>query len=717
MLKKFFVLVFITSISLQLHADEGMWLPLLVKRLNEADLQKAGCKLTAEEIYSVNHSSLKDAIVSMGGFCTGEMVSAEGLMFTNHHCGYESVQAHSTVENDLLKNGFWAKSHDQELPNPGLFVRFLVRMEDVTDKVKPQLPDSLSETQRQAAAPKIFAKITEEASEGGKYKADVKSMFGGNEFYLFVYEEYKDVRLVGAPPESIGAFGGDTDNWMWPRHTGDFSIFRVYMSPDGKPAPYSKDNVPYKPKHFLPVSIKGMAKEDYAMIMGYPGSTQRYLSSYGVQLALDQSNPTIVKIRDKKLATMKQFMDADHATYIKYTAKYNQTANYWKYFIGQSKGLIRMNVVDQKRETEKKFQAWADADAARKAKYSGVLNNLDKGYNDIRKFNLSRWYLNEAVFQGAEILPFAFQFQSLEKALGNKETKPEEIKAMSSDLKEALEEHFKDYDVRVDERLFANLLKMYHDNVPSDQYPDIFAEVEKKYKGNFDDFAADVFKKTFFASKENVEEFLKNPSGKKLTKDPAYKTINSITSNFFTKIQPTLKGYDLQVNRNNRLFIGGLRQMNPDMSFYPDANSTMRFTYGHVRDYFPMDAVYYNYFTTLDGLMEKKDNSNEEFIVPAKLEELWKKKDYGRYAENGVMKVCFITNNDITGGNSGSPVINGNGELVGLAFDGNWEAMSGDIAYDPSYKRTICVDSRYVLFIIDKFGGATNLINELKIMN
>jgi hypothetical protein len=698
-------------------ADEGMWLPLLLKQLNEADMQKMGLKITAEDIYSVNNSSLKDAIVSFGGFCTGEMISEEGLILTNHHCGFDAIQSNSSVEHDYITNGFWAMSRDQELPNPGLFVRFLVRIEDVTEQVKKQIPDTLQEKDLNTFLRGVFAPITKAASEDGRYKADVRPFFNGNEYYLFVYEEFNDVRLVGAPPQSIGNFGGDTDNWMWPRHTGDFSLFRVYCGKDGKPAAYSKDNVPYKPKHFLPVSMKGLQKDEFTMTMGYPGRTDRYLTSYGVNLAISKTSPAIVKIRDKKLKVMKSQMDASDKVRIAYASKYAQTANYWKYFIGQTKGLKRMRVADQKAELEDQFQAWADADAARKPKYGNVLGELKKSFADIEKYALVRTYLNEAVTRGPEVLMFAYGAGDLNKELTAKKHDKEKIKAAADKLKARGEEYFKEYDATTDRMLLASLMKMYYNDIPKEQQAPVFAEIQSKFKGDFEAWAADLFKNSVFVSKEKYDEFLNSPSAKKLAADPAYKTITSIMDHYNSTMKPSIDAITAVQSKNNRLFVAGLREMMPDKKFAPDANSTMRLSYGQVKDYDPMDAVDYNYFTTTNGILEKLDNTNDEFKVDPKLEKLIRDKDFGPYGENGMMKVCFISTNDITGGNSGSPVINGNGELVGLCFDGNWEAMSGDIAYDADYKRTISVDIRYVLFVIDKFAGASHLVKEMELVN
>lgn len=719
MIKKIFAVVisFLILTANLAKADEGMWLPLLLKKLNEGDMQKIGLKLTADDIYNINQSSMKDAIVHFGGFCTGEMISEDGLILTNHHCGFDAIQSNSSVEHDYITNGFWAMSRDQELPNPGLFVKFLVRIEDVTAKVNSMLPSDVTEANRQAELNKIFAKINQEAKGDTQYQTDIRSFFKGNEFYLFVYEVFNDVRLVGAPPESIGSFGGDTDNWMWPRHTGDFSMFRVYCGKDGKPAAYSKDNVPYKPKHFLPISMKGLKKDDFTMTFGYPGTTDRYLTSYGVKQAISSTNPAIVKIRDKKLSILKKDMDADAKVRIMYAAKYAQTANYWKYFIGQTKGLKRMRVADQRAAEEARFQAWANADPARKARYGEALPGLKKSYDDMSKYALTRIYMMEAINRGPEILSHAIKVQDLENVLSAKESKAEDIKAVADKLLAKSTDFYSEFNAPTDRNLVAALLKMYSQDVPKDQLAPIFAEIETKFKGDYDKYATELFKTSLFASQATYEAFLKAPSLKKLQKDMAYKTIKSITDFYNANAKVAITAITNDQNKHNRAFMAGLREMNPDKKYAPDANGTMRLSYGQVRDYYPMDGVYYNYFTTSDGILEKMDNTNEEFIVDSKLEKLIRDKDFGPYGEDGKLKVCVITTNDITGGNSGSPLINGNGELVGLCFDGNWEAMSGDIAYDPDYKRTISVDIRYVLFIIDKFAGASHLVKEMKLVN
>jgi hypothetical protein len=712
--KFIFSLSFAFIIVLNSKADEGMWLPLLLKKLNEGDMQKAGLKLTADDIYNINKSSLKDAIVQLGGFCTAEVISGEGLLLTNHHCAYDAIQSHSSVKNDYLTNGFWAMTREEELPNQGLTASFLVRMEDVTARVLAAVTEDMNEQERISKIKKEIAEIKAQAIKDTYYNADVKSMFDGNEYYLFVYETYRDVRLVGAPPSSIGKFGGDTDNWMWPRHTGDFALLRIYTGPDGKPADYSKDNVPLKPRHFLPVSLKGVQQNDFAMIMGYPGSTDRYLTSFGVKQAIEKDQPARVKIREERLRLMKEDMDKSDEVRIKYSSKYAQVSNYWKYFKGQTEGLKRLKVYDKKKQLENDFLAWVAKDEARLKKYGSVISDFEKVYENSGKYILSQVYLQEAAF-GSEIILFSLRNMQLNMTLagGDKDAIAQTVEGM----KAMAEEHFKDYNTATDQKVTAALLKMYYEDVPADQHPEIFNTIKTKYKGDFNKYVAEMFAKSVFATKERYMKFLENPSAKVLAKDPAFVCMQSIITNAQMNISPKAGATRDLDTKASRLFIAGLREMQPEKKFYPDANFTMRLTYGNVLDYYPRDAVYYNYYTTLEGIMEKEDPKNDEFVVPSKLKELYKNKDYGMYADkDGKLRVCFITNNDITGGNSGSPVIDGEGNLIGCAFDGNWEAMSGDIAFEPELQRTIVVDSRYILFIIDKFAGAGHLVKEMKIV-
>ena len=694
------------------RADEGMWIPLLLEQINYEEMQEMGLKLTPEMIYSVNNSSLKDAIVIFGRGCTGEIISGEGLILTNHHCGYGQIQAHSSVEHDYLKDGFWAMSRQEELPNPGLTASFLVRIEDVTGRVMQALDDEMTEEQRSGKVREVSGTISGEATEGTPYNALVRSFYGGNEYYLFVYETFRDVRFVGAPPSSIGKFGADTDNWMWPRHTGDFSLFRVYSAPDGTPADFAEENVPLKPKHFLPVSLKGVEKGDFSMIMGYPGSTDRYLTSYGVEMAVGKYNPTVVSIREKKLEIMREDMDADPEIRIKYATKYARTSNYWKYYIGQTKGLHRLNVEEKKRAIEKDFVEWVDQDPERKERYGEVIPEIEDAYKTINQYILSNIYFREAVARGPELPGFAHNFSKLAEELDSKDADQEKIGKIVDNLRKYADNYFKDYHLPTDRELFAAMMEMYHLNVPSAQQPPFLKDIAAKYRNDFSAYAGDVFDRSLFTTSDHVMQLLENPKAKKIRKDPAFIVYQEFSKKYRELSEAMSEAYT-RLNKANRLFIAGLREMHPDKTFYPDANFTMRLSYGTVQDYYPADAVHYNYFTTLEGVMEKEDPENWEFVVPDKLKMLYEEKDYGPYGENGTMKVCFLTNHDITGGNSGSPVINGSGELVGLAFDGNWEAMSGDIAFEPELQRTISVDIRYVLFIIDKYAGARNIIEEL----
>ncbi len=695
--------------------DEGMWLPMFVERLNYVDMQKMGLHLTAEELYSINHSSLKDAIVSLGGFCTAEVVSPEGLLFTNHHCGYDAIQNHSSVEHDYLTDGFWAMNKNEELPNEGLFVSFLVRMDDMSTDVLGVVTADMDETARGAAITKKVDELKKNASEDGKYTVELKSFFNGNEYYMFVYQQYKDIRLVGAPPSSIGKFGGDTDNWMWPRHTGDFSIFRIYTAPDGSPAEFAKDNVPMVAKKFLPVSVKGYKKDDFAMIWGFPGSTDRYRNSWACEATLNDIDPVIVKGLGIVLENQKAGMDADNAVRIAYASTYASLANFWKNKMGEARDLKRLDVVQKKQELEAKLQQWINADEQRKAKYGDVLSTYADVYKQYKDQNLYQqmWY-TQLCFFGSKAFSFPGQATAIETVLKTG-AKGDDLAKQMEKYKETSKEHFKEYNNAIEQNILAALLTLFRANIPVSQQPAIYQVIDKKYKGDITRYVADMFKKSFFYTEANFNAFLEKPNLKKMQNDPAFITYNSFMDNFKV-LQKTNQELGAKNKKAQRLFVAALREMEPAKSFYPDANSTMRMTYGKVLDYYPADAVHYNYYTTLDGVMMKEDPNNEEFIVPAKLKDLYNKKDYGRYGENGKLYTCFLTDNDITGGNSGSPVINGDGELIGLAFDGNWEAMSGNILFEPELQRTINVDVRYVLFVIDKYAGASNLIKELKIV-
>jgi hypothetical protein len=603
-------------------------------------------------------------------------------------------------------------SKEEELPNEDLSATFFVRMENVTDSIIPFLSDTMSSSDRSAKVKEISSRLKKQADPDKKYHINVTSFFNGNEYYLFVYEVYTDVRLVGAPPSSIGKFGGDTDNWMWPRHTGDFSIFRVYTAPDGSPAEYSKNNVPMKPKHHLPVSLNGVEKGDFAMIWGYPGSTDRYLSSYGVDFQINYFDPNIVRLLGEQLEIWKEDMSADREVAIKYASKYAGTANGWKFYIGELKGLKKLDVKGQKEAIEANFNAWIAKDPARNEKYKDVLPGIKTGYENIGK-SFPPFITSAIAASSPEILGFAQSFGVIKGLLESKD-ETGAIDESVTELRAAAKEHFKDYNAPTDQKVFARMMEIYSQDVPADLQPQGFKDMVADYKGDFNAMAAEVFEKSFLSSEAKVNAFLDKPSSKVISKDPAINLGDKLMGSMMT-LSGEYRKANNELGKYERLFMAGLREMMPDKAFYPDANSTMRLSYGSVKDYKGADAVYFDYVTHLSGVIDKEDPTNEEFIVPEKLKELYAKKDFGRYGSGDDLVTCFLTTNDITGGNSGSPVINGNGELIGLAFDGNWEAMSGNIAYEPNLQRTICVDVRYVLFIIDKYAGAQNLIDELTI--
>jgi len=713
---RFINIILLLLIAGNAQGDEGMWLPSLIDKLNINAMHQNGCRLSAEEIYSFNNSSLKDAVVVLDhGSCTGALISEEGLLLTNHHCGFGEIQAHSSVKHDYLKDGFWAMSLEEELPNPGKSVSFLIRIENVTKRIISQLNDGMTEKEREKKALQIADTIKNEAINGTHYEASVKDMFEANSYYLFVYETFKDVRLVGSPPSSIGKFGGDTDNWIWPRHAGDFSLFRIYCGPDGKPAEFSEENVPYHPRHYLPVSLRGFEEGNFTMVMGYPGRTARYTTSYGVKYQMEVTNPTRIKVRSKKLEILREYMNSGDKARIQYASKYARSSNYWKYSIGQNKGLENLNVVAQKKAIESEFLQWIEADETRKAKYGEALPLIAKAYENIDA-NHAKQYIRETMLSGSELFYFAYRASTLGELLKDHDTEDEIIKELILSMQDKADDFYDDFDANTDLKVASALITMYFNDIPSRYFPSFFEDVQKKGKGDFAKYLKKAYSKSIFSDENRYRAFLAQPNLKTLLKDPIYLAGNSIFATY-EKISAELDSLSYSFNKGRRLFLAGLMEMEEERIFYPDANSTMRLTYGNVKSYFPRDAVLYLNHTTIEGYLEKEDPDNPEFFVPQHMKELIKAKDWGRYANcEGTISTCFITNNDITGGNSGSPVINARGEFIGAAFDGNWEAMSGDIAFEKKLQRCICVDSRFILWIIDKYAGATRLIDEMSII-
>ena len=712
-------------------ADEGMWLLSLLGK-NYEEMKKEGFRLSPDDIYSVNRACIKDAIVGLGNetvpfrhFCTGEIISGQGLFLTNHHCGYGMIQTHSTVENDYLQDGFWAYSHEQELSNPGMTASILIRMEDVTEQIVSQLNDNMTEKERAEVIKKVSDPLVSKAIKGTSYQAYVANMFGGNQFFLFVYVIYKDIRLVGAPPSSMGKFGGDTDNWMWPRHTVDFSLFRIYTAPDGSPSAYKKENIPLKPKYFLPISTSGIKEGDFAMVLGFPGTTTRFLTSYGLEETMDIVNKLRYEIRTVKVDVLREEMSSSQNIKIQYASKYASCSNYWKYSEQQNKALKKLNTMTIKQQIEADFTKWAASNS--NPKYKEALPLIEKVYNNKKPYMAARMYWVEALLTGPELIVFANQFRSFADTLKtdnavktNKSKKndnfAEKVKRVSEKMKTTADNFYKNYNPDTEKKLMIALFTYAYKNMDKTYYPDFFATVEKEYGGNFTNYVNKLFQQSIFATKEKLDKFLSDPSVDVLENDMIF----AMAINMFDKFAEMNKSIEEMADdlkKGERLFVDGILQMNAGKTIAPDANSTIRLTYGTVRQYEPRDGVTYHYYTTLKGVMEKENPSSDEFIVPEKLKELYQKNDFGNYAnDENKLVACFITNNDITGGNSGSPVINGKGELVGIAFDGNSEAMSGDIDFEENLQRCINVDLRYVLFVIDKYANAKNLIDEMKIV-
>ena len=692
-MKRLLTLLALVCVTFTAVADEGMWLLPYIKKMNEKDMKAHGCKLKAEDIYSAEKSSLKDAIVIFGGGCTGEIVSPNGLLFTNHHCGYDAIQKLSSVEHDYLADGFWAMNNEEELPAEGLSVRFVRHIFDVTADIKGNIPAN--------AAWEEFSQMVTENKRNliAKLEAEYPNMdivipgfFGNNQFFAFVYETYTDVRLVGTPPSSIGKFGGDTDNWMWPRHTGDFSIFRVYAGKDNRPAAYSKENVPYKAEKWLDISLKGIEEGDYGMIMGFPGSTERYMTSYEIDYMLEVDNPQRIYIRGERQAILRKHMDADQAVRIKYDAKFAGSANYWKNSIGMSRGIEKLNVRDKKAAQEAEFQAWANANTLPEERYMDALSLIEQSQTEAKEENATLQYLSEAFFQSVELV---------QTMLGR--FNPEQF--------------YKDYDEATDRDVAKRMFTIYREN--NKRLPSIYAKIDAEFGGNSDAYVDWLYDNSQLANYEKYQRVLAlddKAREEAFKNDPVYELALSLFE-LYNQLVPAVTATNNKFADGHRLYIDGLMKMQPEKAWASDANFTIRLTYGNVLPYSPADGIIYSHYTTIDGVMAKEDPKNPvEFTVPERLKELYKAKDYGRYTDkNGDLPVAFLLNCDITGGNSGSPVMNNKGQLIGLAFDGNWEAMSGDVAFEPELQRTIAVDIRYVLFVVEKYGQAGWLLDELTI--
>ncbi len=699
-------------------ADEGMWIPMLLEKLNEKEMREKGMKITAKDIYDINNGSMKDAIFLFGGGCTASAISAEGLILTNHHCGYGAIQRLSTIENDMLTNGFWAMNRQDELYSPNLTVTRLVRMEDVTDRVLAGVEQNLSEIQRSEIIKKNVDDIVKQTTDGTHYEASVRPFFYGNQYYLFVNEVFKDVRLVGAPPSGIGNFGGDTDNWMWPRHTGDFSLFRIYVNQENKPADYSTENVPYKPMHVLPVSIKGVQEDDFTFVFGFPGRTEQYLPSCAIEMITTVQNPTRIDLRRQKLDIYESFMRQDDLIKLQYANKQKGLANAWKKWIGENNGIRKLNGIQKKKDYEADLVKWINLSEESKKAYGSLLPQFKENYAKLSDLQLEVSYMIEAGM-GIEIVRAARMMMDLETLAQKKDVPGEDFSKEKAKAKRSLETFYKDYSQPVDRRVFVAMLESYRKNIQPDKLPPVFELINRKYKGDINLYADYVFSKSFFGKKSTAIGFLdnfKSTQAKALQKDPGFELAKGMVDYYRDKIMPTLVKITNDNDSLMRLYMRAQMEFEPERRFYPDANSTLRVAYGNVKPYYPRDAVFYHHQTTMEGIIEKEDPKIEDYLVDAKLKSLYQSKDYGKYGLNGSMPVCFIATNHTTGGNSGSPVFNGDGQLIGLNFDRVWEGTMSDLMFDPDQCRNIMLDMRYTLFIIDKYAGAGHLIEEMVVV-
>jgi len=688
----------------------GMWIPSLLAGMNKTEMQQLGSKMTAEDIYSVNKSSLKDAVVHFNGGCTSEVISPSGLLLTNHHCGYGAIQSHSSVEHDYLKDGFWAMNKSEELPNPGMTVTFINRIDDVTNKVFAGVTDAMDEVSKMKIIQKNISKITKTAQKEDWQNAFVKSFYKGNQYLLFITEVFKDIRLVGAPPSSIGKFGADKDNWMWPRHTGDFSMFRIYANADNKPAEYSKDNVPYTPKHYLPISLDGVKEGDFTLVFGFPGRTNEYLPSVAVNQIVNVLNPAKIEIRDNALKIVDGFMRNDEAIKIKYASKYASIANYWKKWIGEDQGIKKSKGIEKKQALEKEFAK--EVEAKDLVGYQSLLPEFEQLYKEIEKVALARDYWIEVAYRNVELLNSTFRAFQLEQAF-NRGGAPAFEQARKN-LLESFKGKYKNYSADVDRPVFEKLVGLYAKNVPSQYIP------ENMKQNDMNTLATAIYATTKLTSFEGAKELLTGTPEeviKNLNEDSAYVFGKELHTLFYDTIEPTYQQINLKIAAVQKKYMKALMEVFPNKRFFPDANGTLRVTYGQVKGYEPSDAVYYEPVSHLKGVMEKYVPGDYEFDVSQKLQNLYKSKDFGQYGENGKMPVDFLGTNHTTGGNSGSPAIDAEGNLIGLNFDRVWEGTMSDYNYDADICRNIMVDIRYVLFIIDKYAGATNLIDEMTLVH
>jgi hypothetical protein len=700
--------------SVKVKADEGMWLPQLLQSLNEKEMKRMGMKISAADIYSISKSSLKDAIVSFGGFCTAEVISDKGLLLTNHHCGFDAIQNHSSLTDNYIQKGFWAKNYGQELPNQGLFATFIVRIEEVTNTVLAGLPANISEKERQSLIDKNIAQLRKDYKKETYEDLIIRPFFDGNKYYLFVTETYRDVRLVGAPPSSIGNFGKDTDNWMWPRHTGDFSMFRIYAGKDNKPAAYSPENVPYTPKRSLKISLKGLKEGDFTMVFGFPGRTNEYLTAAAVKQVMTVNDPAKIKIRHQALDVLNRYMRSDEKIRIQYAAKYASVENAYKKWQGEVLGLTRSGAVDKKLAYEMEFTKRVNANPLWKAAYSDLLPKLNEAYAMIEPYAYARDYYNE-VMPRIELMGIAADMNSLVIAYAKDEASYLKRK---EEIRIKLEETYKEYNMQVDRSLFESLIALYSVDQPGNYVSPILKQSLTNQQQTYLAVAADLYAKTSFAYPDSMYALLaKTPAEtiEAIGADPAYQLYLDMNKTYTTNVSPKLNEWQSNINQWQRSYMKAQLEVFPEKKFYPDANGTLRVTYGNVKPYQPRNGVSYHYYTYMEGIMEKYKPGDYEFDVPQKLIDLYKTKDFGRYGVNGKQPVCFIAANHTTGGNSGSPALDAYGNLVGLNFDRVWEGTMSDLNYDASICRNIMVDIRYILFIVDKFAGATNLIAEMNI--